>query len=158
MAVICVCTRKTFNLGVEDQLRDLWAFRNGKWRQLKPNYQDEPWFEDYQYGMAETKDMLECWLQYLPGCVDWDDYGDFSVTFDMGDVGEAGWGVHRLRDVLGDMSQFVKMRRVIHGDPPWLTYSTDAYGHRYNYYRHSAIDPLEGMLHVDFPRDLDPSA
>jgi len=157
MAITCLCTRKTYSLGVENQLRDEWAFFKGKWRKLKSNYRDEDWFEDYQLSIAETKDMLECWLSYLPGCIEWDDYGDFSITFDMNDVKEAGWNERQLIGVVEDMARFVKMRRVIHGEKPWPTHTIDDYGHRRDYFRYPAIDPLEGMLDVDYPSDLDPT-
>jgi len=157
MAITCQHTRKNYSLGVVDQLRDEWAFFKGKWRKLKPGYRDEDWFEDYLFDLATTKDMLECWLGYLPGRVDWDDYGDFSITFDMDDVSEAGWSEQQLIGVLEDMARFVKMRRVIHGEGPWATWTTDDYGHRRDYYRYPAIDSLEGMLDVEYPSDLDPT-
>ena len=119
--ITCVQTEKTYSLGVEDQLRDKWAFYNSKWRKLKPNYQDEKWFEDYKYRIALTTNMLKCWMFYLPGWSDWKNHDDFTVTFIMENVKEAGWSEQHLVEVLGDMATYVKMRQVIHGEEPWLS-------------------------------------
>lgn len=156
MAITCFRTQKSFSLGVEDRLRDKWAFFNKKWRLLKPRYKDEKWYEDYQYEVAETRDMLECWLGYLPGGEEWNDYGDFSVTFDMDDVKEAGWSERQLIDILEDMACYVRMRCVIHAEPPWLHTTTDNWGAERRYYRYPAIDPLARMLDVEYPAELQP--
>jgi hypothetical protein len=155
--ITCSRTEKTFSLGVDHCFDVKWAFYKGKWRELKPSYKDEDWYEDYRYGIANTTDMLESWLAYLPGVESWNDYGDFSITFNMKDVEEAGWSEQTLRDVLDDMATYVKMRRVIHAEEPYLYETTDAYGGSVRYYRHPAIEPLDGMLDKDYPRDLEPT-
>ncbi len=154
MTVTCHNIQKVYTLGVEDQLRDQWAFFNGKWWQLRPDYEEEKWFEDYRYGIVSTRDMLECWLSYLPGVSEWDDHGDFFVIFDMDGVKGAGWSEQRLIDALGDMATCVRMDQVIHADAPWPTHRIDSYGNRIDYYRYPAIEPLEGMLYKDYPSDL----
>ncbi len=156
--ITCFRTQKSFSLGIEEHLRDEWAFRMGKWRRMKPSFRDEEWFcEDYEYGVAETKDMLECWLNYLPGVKEWDDYGDFSITFDMDEVLEAGWCEQFLIEMLGDMVTYIKMRRVIRAEEPWLYTTKDAYGNEVRYHRHPAIEVLSGMLDKDYPSELTPT-
>ncbi len=145
----------SFNLGVDSVLRDKWAFRKGMWRKLTPKNLDEKWFSDYHYGIAETKDMLECWLNFLPGAECWEDYEDFSVTFDMDEVKTADWTEFDLREMLADMASYVKLNRVIHAEEPYQTYRHDDYGTKVYYYRHPAIEALKGMIDEDSPHDLD---
>jgi hypothetical protein len=157
MSITCFKTQKSYSLGVKNVYDDKWAFFKSKWRKLKPHYEDEAWYDDYRYGIAATSDMLECWLGFLPGVESWDNYGDFSVTFNMDDVKEDGWSERQLIDILEDMARFVRMRRVIHAEEPWLHTTTDAYGGLINCYRHPTIDPLGGMLDIEYPHDLEPT-
>jgi hypothetical protein len=153
----CIATQKTFSLGIGDVQRDCWVYHKGAWRKMKPKDRDTEWYcEEYEYGTAETQDMLECWLQYLPGVKGWCDYGDMMIDFNMDEVEEEGWDEQKLKDVLGDMARFVKMRRVIHAKEPWLAEAIDAWGHKYTYYRHPAIDCLDGMIEKEYPNDLTP--
>ncbi len=146
MTITCISTRKTYSLGVDGHLQDEWLYLNGKWRTQKTGFRETKWFEDYKYCIVETEDMLECWLGYLPGVVESTVHRDLSITFDMDDVEEAGWDEQRIINILGNMSTHVRMRPVIHGEGPWPTSSTDAYGHCIEYYRYPPIDPLMGML------------
>jgi hypothetical protein len=155
--ITCFRTLKSFSLGMEDVIDDRWAYIKGVWRKLRPNYKDSEWYDDYPYGIANTSDMLECWLTYLPGVECWDNYGDFCVTFDMNEVKEAGWNHWQLFDILGDMARHVKMRLMIHAETPWLHTGTDAYGSEFTRYMHPTIEPLEGMLDKDFPANLEPT-
>jgi hypothetical protein len=154
MSINCVHTVKTFSLGVDSVLRDEWVYKNRMWRKQKPGFEDTKWFEDYDYGVASTCDILECWLNYVPGSESWDDYDDFTIDFDMGSVFDAGWSEFDLRQVLSDMASRVWMDGVVHAGKPWKDSRIDAWGHEVHYYRHPAIEPLTGMLDRDFPSDL----
>jgi hypothetical protein len=155
--ITCFRTVKTFSLGVEDVIQDRWAYLKGAWEKLESGYKDEEWYEDYPYGIANTSDMLECWLAYLPGVVSWDNYGDFCVTFDMNRVHEAGWNARKIFDILAVMARHVHTQSVIHAESPWLHTGTDAFGSEFGRYLHPAIEPLEGMLDKDFPANLEPT-
>ncbi len=158
MTITCESTRKTFRLGVDSQLRYSWVFHTGKWREVNLDSKvGKRWLEDNKYDIASTRDMLECWLNFLPGVLEWNDYYDFSVTFDMDEVKRVGWNERQLIYVLEDMSSRVKMHRVIHADPPWQESGTDSWGDRRQYYRYPAIEPLGGMLEKEYPSDLTPT-
>ena len=157
MSITCSRIQKTFSLGVEDRVKDKWVFHNEKWRKMKPRYLEEVWYAHYWYGLATTSDMLQSWLNYLPGVVEWHNDGDFCVTFDMNKVEKADWAERHLIDMLGDMVSCVKMRCVIHADRPCPTYSFDVYGYRVDYCLYPAIDPLGGMLDIEYPHNMDPT-
>jgi hypothetical protein len=141
---------------MEDVIQDRWAYLDGAWEKLELD-PDAEWYDDYPYGIANTSDMLECWLSYLPGVESWDNYDDFCVTFDMNDVREVGWNHWKLFDILAAMARHVHTQSVIHAQPPWLHTGTDAYGSEFSCYLHPAILRLSGMLDKDFPTNLEPT-
>lgn len=155
MSITCIQTLKSFSLGVDKVLRGEWAYRNGMWRKQRTGYRDTKWFEDYKYGVVDTLNMLQCWLSYLPGAESWNDYYDFTVTFDMGDVEAAGWNEFILREVLNDMAWHVRSAMPIHAQEPWHTYSLDGWGKKVYRYRCPGIEPLDGMIDNDTPHDLE---
>lgn len=156
MSVECFSTTKGFHLGIKD-IFQAWHWNGRRWRKMRREDYDAEWFcEDYECGVASTSDILSNLCEYLPGVKEWDDYGDFSITFDMDEVRCAGWPEDYLIEILEKMAHKVNRCKTINAtDAPYLYTSTDAWGADHTYYRHPAMEPLDGMLHKDFPADLD---
>lgn len=156
MAVECFHTLKGYHLGIKDMYQG-WFWDGNVWKKLaRADYRSDWFMEDYEFGVATTGDVLANLCEYLPGVREWDDYGDFSVTFDMGDVEEVKWNEARLVSELKRMAHKVNRCRILFAtDEPYHYTTKDAYGSDITYPRHPALKPLEGMVNKDYPADLD---
>ena len=158
MAVECFHTLKGYHLGIGD-IRATWYWDGKVWRRMQREDYDAEWYcEDYEMGVAETSDMLANLCEYLRGVKEYDDYGDFSITFDMGGVEAAGWDEARLVNTLEIMANALNRRQILKAQgEPYLYETTDDWGAKHTYWRHPALVPLGGMLHKDYPEEIQPT-
>lgn len=158
MPVECFHTLKGYHLGIKE-IHAQWYSDGRWWRRLKKWRRESEWFsEEYEGHVADTSDLLGAWFTYLPGVKDWDDYGDLSVTFNMDEVEEVHWTEERLIAVLQTMANKVnRCQKIEATGEPWSDDYHDSYGHPRVRTRHPALVPLEGMLHKDYPAEMDPT-
>lgn len=149
---------KTYDLDI----KDIWAgwYWDGKvWCRLKREDYDAEWYcEDYVMDVASSSDLLSNWCEYLPGVTEYDDYGSFTITFDMDEVVDAGWDEAKLIRVLRAMTIAINRRQHLEAtDESYQYETTDVYGAKITYWRNPALVPLPGMLSKDYPGEIDAS-
>ncbi len=154
--VECFQTRKGFHLGIKDIFQE-WYCDGKVWRVLTEDVKtSEDFGNNYTYGVADTSLLLTNWLQYLPGVIEWDTYGEMSVSFDMDEVAKAGWDEAKLVSVLEAMANKVNRCRTVKAyNVPWWYSTHDAWGSPINYWRYPALLPLKGMIDKDYPTEME---
>ena len=140
-----------YDLGIEDVFKEYYADKS-TYRILTQEIKDD---EDFTPNVVEAGDILACWTGFIPGFLELDTYGDFHVQFDMFEVRKANWDIKRLVGVLQSMADAINSNEPIEAfEAPWKYQSKDAYGNDIWYTRFPAVLPLEGMLEVEYPQEI----
>jgi hypothetical protein len=73
----------------------------------------------------------------------------------MNVVEVTGWTQQMLEDVLTKMRSKVVRGRTVEADEPKETRYTGDWGNKLVYYACPAVEPLDDMLHTNYPTDLE---
>lgn len=108
-------------------------------------------YEPNQRLVMDACGLLENWCCYLPGVLEYSNYFDFHIAFDMELVTDAGWTVEKLAAILQNMANAINRNKnlVAIGSP----YKTE-YRDTMPYWCLPALKPLFGMDPQEYPRDI----
>lgn len=139
-----------------------WYWDGNVWRFANKEFmQSEEFINDYELDLISAQAVLDNWSQYLPGVMDIDDYGNWFVSFCVEEVTATSWGINKwtlaqIEAMLKKMEEAVHRRIKLEAfDAPYEYHTTGIYGGAVVVNRYPALRPLDGMLHKDYPSELE---
>jgi len=141
MTIHLAQTVKSWFLGIEE-IHKHYYHDKMLWLPLTDEIRYDDRWEDESLHICDASDIVDNYLQYLPGVGDAFDYGDYNVSFDMNDVAEAGWTELELTTSLQAIADNINQgHRIKMYGYPWIENYKDNWGADRSRWRFQGLRP-----------------
>lgn len=147
---------KGWYMGIED-IPALYYWTGYTWHPLTDEIAAQLLEEDQDVPLVSVGDILICYLQYLPGLLEWSEHWDLFVQFDIWEASDKGWSVEDIERGLQEIADHVNSGNpIIAAGDPWDHEDINDSGSKYIRLRlpHLLPNILSKSLEIEYPLGL----